>query len=104
VNEAHRYQTTQNNKGKHIKPRIDPELEGATKLVDLVNLYAELKSSKTVATNEAKTHLSALLQEVANGKTIVITRGCKRLAKLVPYDEAGPDQGGGNDRSALPHS
>lgn len=42
---------------------------------------------KTVATNEAKTHLSALLQEVASGKTIVISRGKKRLAKLVPYEE-----------------
>ena len=42
---------------------------------------------KVVATNEAKTHLSALLQEVANGKTIVISRGRTPLAKLVPYDE-----------------
>ncbi len=41
---------------------------------------------KIVATNEAKTHLSALLQEVTNGKTIVISRGRKPLAKLVPYD------------------
>lgn len=42
---------------------------------------------KIVATNEAKTHLSALLQEVSRGETIVISRGKKRLAKLVPYDE-----------------
>jgi prevent-host-death family protein len=42
---------------------------------------------KIVATNEAKTHLSALLQEVSKGETIVISRGKKRLAKLVPYDE-----------------
>ena len=42
---------------------------------------------KTVATNEAKTHLSTLLQEVVSGKTIVISRGKKRLAKLVPYEE-----------------
>jgi antitoxin (DNA-binding transcriptional repressor) of toxin-antitoxin stability system len=42
---------------------------------------------KMVATNEAKTHLSALLQEVTNGKSIVIARGRKPLAKLVPYDE-----------------
>jgi prevent-host-death family protein len=42
---------------------------------------------KVVATNEAKTRLSALLQEVSNGETIVISRGRKRLAKLVPYDE-----------------
>jgi prevent-host-death family protein len=42
---------------------------------------------KIVATNEAKTHLSALLQQVTEGETIVISRGRKRLAKLVPYDE-----------------
>jgi len=43
---------------------------------------------RVVATNEAKTHLSSLLQEVARGETIVISRGRKPLAKLVPYDEA----------------
>ena len=42
---------------------------------------------KVVATNEAKTHLSALLQEVARGEIIVISRGRKPLAKLVPYEE-----------------
>ena len=42
---------------------------------------------RVVATNEAKTHLSALLQEVLRGETIVISRGGKRLAKLVPYEE-----------------
>lgn len=42
---------------------------------------------KSVATNEAKTHLSALLAEVSQGETIVITRGRKPLAKLVPYDQ-----------------
>jgi prevent-host-death family protein len=41
---------------------------------------------KTVATHEAKTHLSSLLQEVSEGETVVISRGRKPLAKLVPYD------------------
>ncbi len=45
---------------------------------------------KVVATNEAKTHLSALLQSVSRGETIVIARGRKPLAKLVPYD--APDR------------
>lgn len=45
---------------------------------------------KIVATNEAKTHLSALLQEVCLGETIVISRGRKPLAKLVPYEEPAP--------------
>ena len=35
---------------------------------------------RVVATNEAKTHLSALLQEVLRGETIVVSRGGKRLA------------------------
>lgn len=39
-----------------------------------------------VATNEAKTHLSSLLQAVSKGETVVISRGRKPLAKLVPYD------------------
>lgn len=46
---------------------------------------------KTVATHEAKTHLSSLLQEVCEGETIVISRGRKPLAKLVPYDNP-PDR------------
>jgi prevent-host-death family protein len=41
---------------------------------------------RVVATNEAKTHLSSLLQEVSQGETVVISRGRKPLAKLVPYD------------------
>jgi prevent-host-death family protein len=43
---------------------------------------------KVIATNEAKLHLSSLLHEVERGETIVISRGRKPLAKLVPHDEA----------------
>ncbi len=46
---------------------------------------------KVVATNDAKTHLSALLQEVGRGEEIVIARGRKPVAKLVPY--VGPVRG-----------
>ncbi len=42
---------------------------------------------KTVATGEAKTHLSALLQQVSTGESIIINRGRRPLAKLVPYEE-----------------
>lgn len=42
---------------------------------------------RIVATNEAKTHLSSLLQEVKSGEIIVISRGRKLLAKLIPYEE-----------------
>jgi prevent-host-death family protein len=57
------------------------------RMVDLVNHSSRLPPVKIVATNEAKTHLSSLLQEVMDGKTIVISRGKKPLAKLVPYHE-----------------
>lgn len=39
---------------------------------------------------EAKTHLSALLEAVAAGEGIVITRRGKPVARLVPF--AGVDQ------------
>lgn len=42
---------------------------------------------RSVATHEAKTHLSSLLQEVSRGETIIISRGRKPMAKLVPYDQ-----------------
>jgi prevent-host-death family protein len=45
---------------------------------------------KTVATNEAKTHLSRYLEEASRGETIVITRGKKPVAKLVAYED--PDK------------
>lgn len=38
----------------------------------------------TVGTFEAKTHLSSLLERVAQGEEIVITRHGKPLAKLIP--------------------
>lgn len=42
---------------------------------------------KTVGTYEAKTHLAALLDEVAQGETIIITRHGHPLAILSPYAE-----------------
>lgn len=42
---------------------------------------------KTVATNDAKTNLSRYLKEVSEGRTIIIARGSKPLAKLVPFRE-----------------
>jgi prevent-host-death family protein len=38
----------------------------------------------TIGAFEAKTHLSALLERVAQGEEIVITRHGKPLARLVP--------------------
>jgi prevent-host-death family protein len=42
----------------------------------------------TVGTFEAKTHLSKLLDRVANGDEITITRNGKPVARLVPVDAA----------------
>jgi prevent-host-death family protein len=39
---------------------------------------------RTVGTFDAKTHLSALLEEVERGEEILITRHGKAVARLVP--------------------
>ncbi len=43
---------------------------------------------RKVSTHEAKTHLSALLREVAAGGEIQILRGEIPVAKLLPLDDA----------------
>ena len=42
----------------------------------------------TVGAFEAKTHLSSLLERVAQGEEIIITRHGKPLARLVPVNVA----------------
>ena len=42
--------------------------------------------SSTYNMHEAKTHLSRLAERAANGEEIVIARGGRPLAKLVPLD------------------
>lgn len=44
----------------------------------------------TIATHEAKTHLSRYLDRVQQGESIVITRGRRPMAKLVPYSSSEP--------------
>ena len=44
----------------------------------------------TVGAFEAKTHLSALLDRVAKGESITITRHGAPAAVLVPVGQAGP--------------
>lgn len=43
----------------------------------------------TVSTHEAKTHLSRYLAEVELGAEVVIMRGQKPVARLVPYVPPG---------------
>ena len=41
--------------------------------------------TKSVGVHEAKTHLSRLLEQVAAGEEIVITRRGREVARLVPF-------------------
>ena len=43
-----------------------------------------MNASNTVGTFEAKTHLSELLERVAEGESFVITRRGQAIARLVP--------------------
>jgi prevent-host-death family protein len=52
---------------------------------------------KTVGAYEAKTHLSRLLDEVAAGETIVITRHGTPVAQLVPAADKPRDAGAAID-------
>jgi prevent-host-death family protein len=45
------------------------------------------KTIKPVNLYEAKTHLSALVEKAAHGEEIVIAKGGKPMARLVPLDE-----------------
>ncbi|MFN8601559.1 MAG: type II toxin-antitoxin system Phd/YefM family antitoxin [Candidatus Binatia bacterium] len=47
-----------------------------------------LSRVKTVTTHEAKTHLSRLVAEVEAGEEIVIRRGARAVARLVPLGRA----------------
>ncbi|MDP2026796.1 type II toxin-antitoxin system Phd/YefM family antitoxin [Sulfuriferula sp.] len=43
---------------------------------------------QTVNIHEAKTHLSRLLEQVANGDEVIIAKAGKPVARLVPLDAA----------------
>ena len=45
---------------------------------------------KVVNIHEAKTHLSRLLRQVAAGEEVVIAKGGRPLARLVPIEAARP--------------
>jgi prevent-host-death family protein len=46
----------------------------------------------TVGTFEAKTHFSALLERVARGEEVTITRHGRAVARLVPVKAAGDER------------
>ncbi|MDO5617963.1 type II toxin-antitoxin system Phd/YefM family antitoxin [Kocuria sp.] len=51
---------------------------------------------KTVKVQEAKTHLSALLADVERGESILIARGSRTIARLVPADSGERELGFGS--------
>ena len=55
---------------------------------------------ETVSLYEAKTHLSALVERVALGGTVVIAKSGKPKAMLVPLDDVRPLRRPGRGRGA----
>jgi len=56
---------------------------------------------KTVNIHQAKTHLSQLVAEVEEGAEIVIARGGKPVARLLPFDTASSTRVLGADRDSV---
>jgi prevent-host-death family protein len=57
-------------------------------MFDLANDLVHDGPVKEVSVHEAKTHLSRLLRQVESGEEIVIARGGKPVARLVPATPA----------------
>ncbi len=51
--------------------------------------------------HEAKTHLSRLLNRVVSGEEVIIARGGKAVAKLVPIEEPKQDRVAGLDAGKI---
>ena len=47
---------------------------------------------QTINIHEAKTHLSRLIEQVAQGESFVIAKAGKPIAKIVPLDAPSADQ------------
>lgn len=56
----------------------------------------------TVSVHEAKTHLSRLLQQIAAGEDVIITRSGQPVARLVPIEETRPVFGVDEGRFVVP--
>jgi prevent-host-death family protein len=59
--------------------------------VTIHSIYAKGTSVRTVNIHQAKTHLSRLIKEAANGEPFIIAKAGKPLVKVVPLEtpEAG---------------
>lgn len=58
--------------------------------------------AKSVGVHEAKTHLSRLLEDVAGGEEIVITRRGEEVARLVPAHQPARRLGVDRGRYVVP--
>jgi prevent-host-death family protein len=54
-----------------------------------------------VNVHEAKTHLSRLLARVAAGEEVVIAKGGKPVARLVPFEQLAQDRIPGRERGRI---
>jgi len=52
---------------------------------------------QTVNIHQAKTHLSRLLADVANGEDVIIAKAGRPIARLVPFEENGRQRMFGKD-------
>jgi prevent-host-death family protein len=52
---------------------------------------------RTVGIFEAKTHLSALVEDVARGETVVVTKNGIPVARIVPVERSSPRNFGKGD-------
>jgi prevent-host-death family protein len=59
---------------------------------------------RTVNVHEAKTHLSRLLAQVEAGEEVIIARGGKPVARLVPVDVPADRRVPGLDKGRLKYS
>lgn len=59
--------------------------------------------TKSVGVHEAKTHLSRLIEEVAAGEEVVITRRGQEVARLVPRRPPAKRQLGGDEGLVIIH-
>jgi prevent-host-death family protein len=50
----------------------------------------------TVTIHAAKTHLSKLIEQAAQGDEVIIARGKKPVARLIPYQSEQPKRGFGS--------
>jgi prevent-host-death family protein len=56
-----------------------------------------------VTIHEAKTHLSRLIQEAIHGEEIVISKGKKPVARLIPIESAVPERRLGGAKGLIEH-